>query len=200
MGQCSVELASLVGYENAGTIEYLVDKQGNFYFMEMNTRIQVEHPVTEEVYGCDLVREQIQIAAGEHLSQHVAEARPRSHAIECRINAEDPDNNFQPSPGIIDLYYAPGGRGVRIDSHVYSKYTVPPYYDSMIAKLICVGSTRYSTVRRMARALSEYLITGIKTTIPFHVKIMQDAAFLRGEFDTGFVERLVGMKHLDISK
>jgi len=200
MGQCSVELASLVGYENAGTIEYLVDEQGNFYFMEMNTRIQVEHPVTEEVYGCDLVREQIKIAAGEHLSQHVAEARPRSHAIECRINAEDPDNNFQPSPGIIDLYYAPGGRGVRIDSHVYSKYTIPPYYDSMIAKLICVGSTRYSTVRRMARALSEYLITGIKTTIPFHVKIMQDAAFLRGEFDTGFVERLVGMKHLDISK
>lgn len=200
MGQCSVKLAGSVGYENAGTIEYLVDKQGNFYFMEMNTRIQVEHPVTEEVYGCDLVREQIQIAAGEHLSQHVAEARPRSHAIECRINAEDPDNNFQPSPGVIDLYYAPGGRGVRIDSHVYSKYTIPPYYDSMIAKLICVGSTRYSTVRRMARALSEYLITGIKTTIPFHVKIMQDAAFLRGEFDTGFVERLVGMKHLGISK
>ena len=200
MGRCSVDLASSVGYENAGTIEYLVDKHGDFYFMEMNRRIQVEHPVTEEVYGCDLVREQIQIAAGEHLSQHVAEARPRSHAIECRINAEDPDNNFQPSPGIIDLYYAPGGRGVRIDSHVYSKYTIPPYYDSMIAKLICVGSTRYSTVRRMARALSEYLITGIKTTIPFHVKIMQDAAFLRGEFDTGFVERLVGMKHLDISK
>jgi len=200
MGQCSVKLAGSVGYENAGTIEYMVDKQGNFYFMEMNTRIQVEHPVTEEVYGCDLVREQIQIAAGEHLSQHVAEARPRSHAIECRINAEDPDNNFQPSPGVIDLYYAPGGRGVRIDSHVYSKYTIPPYYDSMIAKLICVGSTRYSTVRRMARALSEYLITGIKTTIPFHVKIMQDAAFLRGEFDTGFVERLVGMKHLGISK
>jgi acetyl-CoA carboxylase, biotin carboxylase subunit len=200
MGRCSVDLAGSVGYENAGTIEYLVDKNGDFYFMEMNTRIQVEHPVTEEVYGCDLVREQIQIAAGEHLSQHVAEARPRSHAIECRINAEDPDNNFQPSPGVIDLYYAPGGRGVRIDSHVYSKYTIPPYYDSMIAKLICVGSTRYSTVRRMARALSEYLITGIKTTIPFHVKIMRDAAFLRGEFDTGFVEKLVGMKHLDISK
>ena len=200
MGQCAVDLAGSVGYENAGTIEYLVDKKGDFYFMEMNTRIQVEHPVTEEAYGCDLVREQILIAAGEHLSQHVAEAVPRSHAIECRINAEDPDNNFQPSPGIIDLYYAPGGRGVRIDSHVYSKYTIPPYYDSMIAKLICVGSTRYSTVRRMARALSEYLITGIKTTIPFHVKIMQDAAFLRGEFDTGFVEKLVGMKHLDISK
>ena len=163
-------------------------------------RIQVEHPVTEEAYGCDLVREQIRIAAGEHLSRHVAEAVPRSHAIECRINAEDPDNNFQPSPGTIDLYYAPGGRGVRIDSHIYSKYAIPPYYDSLIAKLICVGSTRYSTVRRMARALSEYLITGIKTTIPFHVKIMQDAAFLRGEFDTGFVERLVGMKHLDIPK
>ena len=200
MGQCSVDLAGSVGYENAGTIEYLVDKNGDFYFMEMNTRIQVEHPVTEEVYGCDLVREQIQIAAGEHLSQHVAEAKPRSHAIECRINAEDPDNNFQPSPGTIDLYYAPGGRGVRIDSHVYSKYTIPPYYDSLIAKLICVGSTRYSTVRRMARALSEYLITGIKTTIPFHVKIMQDAAFIRGEFDTGFVEKIVGMKHLDKPK
>jgi acetyl-CoA carboxylase, biotin carboxylase subunit len=200
MGKCSVDLAGSVGYENAGTVEYLVDKTGRFYFMEMNTRIQVEHPVTEEAYGCDLVREQIRIAAGEHLSRHVAEAVPRSHAIECRINAEDPDNNFQPSPGTIDLYYAPGGRGVRIDSHIYSKYTIPPYYDSMIAKLICVGSTRYSTVRRMARALSEYLITGIKTTIPFHVKIMQDAAFLRGEFDTGFVERLVGMKHLDIPK
>jgi acetyl-CoA carboxylase biotin carboxylase subunit len=200
MGKCSVDLAGSVGYENAGTVEYLVDKTGSFYFMEMNTRIQVEHPVTEEAYGCDLVREQIRIAAGEHLSRHVAEAIPRSHAIECRINAEDPDNNFQPSPGTIDLYYAPGGRGVRIDSHIYSKYTIPPYYDSMIAKLICVGSTRYSTVRRMARALSEYLITGIKTTIPFHVKIMQDAAFLRGEFDTGFVERLVGMKHLDIPK
>ena len=200
MGRCSVDLASSVGYENAGTVEYLVDKNGDFYFMEMNTRIQVEHPVTEEAYGCDLVREQIQIAAGQHLSQHVAEAKPRSHAIECRINAEDPDNNFQPSPGTIDLYYAPGGRGVRIDSHVYSKYAIPPYYDSMIAKLICTGSTRYSTVRRMARALSEYLITGIKTTVPFHVKIMRDAAFLRGEFDTGFVEKLVGMKHLDIAK
>ena len=200
MAKCSVGLAASVGYENAGTIEYLVDKNGDFYFMEMNTRIQVEHPVTEEVYGCDLVREQIRIAAGEHLSLHVAEALPRSHAIECRINAEDPDNNFQPSPGTIDLYYAPGGRGVRVDSHVYSKYAIPPYYDSLIAKLICVGSTRYSTVRRMARALSEYLITGIKTTIPFHVKIMQDAAFVRGEFDTGFVERLVGMKHLDIPK
>ena len=200
MGECSVSLAQSVGYENAGTMEYLVDKNGDFYFMEMNTRIQVEHPVTEEVYGCDLVREQIYIAAGEHLSQRVAQARPRSHAIECRINAEDPDNNFQPSPGTIDLYYAPGGRGVRVDSHAYSKYTVPPYYDSLIAKLICTGSTRPSAVRRMARALSEYLITGIKTTIPFQAKIMQDASFLRGEFDTTFVEKIIAGKRLDRKK
>jgi acetyl-CoA carboxylase, biotin carboxylase subunit len=196
MGECSLKLAESVGYENAGTMEYLVDKDGNFYFMEMNTRIQVEHPVTEEVYGCDLVKEQILIATGEPLSEHVANAKPRSHAIECRINAEDPDRDFQPSPGMIDLYYAPGGRGVRVDSHVYSKYVVPPYYDSMIAKLICVGSTRHSAIRRMSRALSEYLITGIKTTIPFQAKIIQNADFIRGEFDTSFVEKLVGPKAL----
>jgi len=196
MGECSLKLAESVGYENAGTIEYLVDKDGNFYFMEMNTRIQVEHPVTEEVYGCDLVKEQILIAAGEPLSEHVANARPRSHAIECRINAEDPDRNFQPSPGMIDLYYAPGGRGVRVDSHVYSKYVIPSYYDSMIAKLICVGATRHSAIRRMSRALSEYLITGIKTTIPFQAKIFQNADFIRGKFDTSFLERLAGPKAL----
>ncbi len=195
MGNCSIKLAESVGYENAGTMEYLVDKHGSFYFMEMNTRIQVEHPVTEEVYGCDLVKEQILIAAGEHLSEHVANALPRSHAIECRINAEDPDNNFQPSPGMIDLYYAPGGRGVRLDSHVYANYTVPPHYDSLIAKLICVGSTRASAIRRMSRALSEYLISGIKTTIPLHIDIMRDADFLRGEFDTGFVERMTRPKN-----
>ncbi|HXQ01749.1 MAG TPA: acetyl-CoA carboxylase biotin carboxylase subunit, partial [Candidatus Udaeobacter sp.] len=124
------------------------------------------------------------------LSEHVANAQPRSHAIECRINAEDPDNNFQPSPGMIDLYYAPGGRGVRVDSHVYSKYTIPPYYDSMIAKLICVGSTRGSAIRRMSRALNEYLITGIKTTIPFQIEIMRHADFVRGDFDTSFVEKM----------
>jgi acetyl-CoA carboxylase, biotin carboxylase subunit len=194
MGECSLKLAESVGYENAGTMEYLVDRSGQFYFMEMNTRIQVEHPVTEEVYGCDLVKEQILVAAGEHLSEHVATATPRSHAIECRINAEDPDNNFQPSPGTISLYYAPGGRGVRVDSHCYASYTVPPYYDSMIAKLICVGSSRASAIRRMSRALGEYLITGIKTTVPFHAKIMRDAAFLRGDFDTGFVARFTGRK------
>jgi acetyl-CoA carboxylase biotin carboxylase subunit len=200
MGNCSVKLAAAVGYENAGTMEYLVDRDGNFYFMEMNTRIQVEHPVTEEVYGCDLVREQIRVASGEHLSEHVANARPRSHAIECRINAEDPDANFQPSPGTIDLYYAPGGRGVRIDSHVYSGYTVPPHYDSMIAKLICVSSTRTGAIRRMARALSEYLITGIKTTIPFQAKIMKNADFLRGDFDTGFIEKMIRMKQLEMKR
>jgi len=197
MGECSIELAKSVGYENAGTMEYLVDRQGNFYFMEMNTRIQVEHPVTEEVYGCDLVKEQILIAGGAHLSEHVATAKPRSHAIECRINAEDPDNNFQPSPGMIDFYYAPGGRGVRVDSHIYSKYTIPPYYDSMISKLICVGSTRESAIRRMTRALSEYLISGIKTNIPFQAKIMQNADFLRGDFDTSFVEKIMSPKQFE---
>jgi acetyl-CoA carboxylase biotin carboxylase subunit len=198
MGECSVKLAGAVGYENAGTIEYLVDQQGNFYFMEMNTRIQVEHPVTEEVYGCDIVKEQILVASGAHLSEHVVDARPRSHAIECRINAEDPDNDFRPSPGMIDLYYAPGGRGVRVDSHVYSKYTISPYYDSMIAKLICVGSTRSSAISRMARSLSEYLITGIKTTIPYQAKIMRHADFLRGDFDTSFIEKMQGPKPLEI--
>jgi acetyl-CoA carboxylase, biotin carboxylase subunit len=197
MGECSIELAKSVGYENAGTMEYLVDRQGNFYFMEMNTRIQVEHPVTEEVYGCDLVKEQILIAGGAHLSEHVATAKPRSCAIECRINAEDPDNNFQPSPGTIDFYYAPGGRGVRVDSHIYSKYTIPPHYDSMISKLICVGSTRESAIRRMTRALSEYLISGIKTNIPFQAKIMKNADFMRGDFDTSFVEKIMSPKQFE---
>jgi acetyl-CoA carboxylase biotin carboxylase subunit len=194
MGEASVKLAQAVSYENAGTMEYLVDDDGNFYFMEMNTRIQVEHPVTEEVYGCDLVKEQILIAAGNPLSEHVASAKLRSHAIECRINAEDPANNFQPSPGRIDLYYAPGGRGVRVDSHVYANYTVPPHYDSMIAKLITVSSTRHAAIRRMSRALNEYLITGIKTTIPFQIQIMQHGDFQAGKFNTSFVERMMGSK------
>jgi acetyl-CoA carboxylase, biotin carboxylase subunit len=197
MGDCSVQLAMSVGYENAGTVEYLVDRQGNFYFMEMNTRIQVEHPVTEEVYSCDLVKEQILVAAGAHLSEHVANALPRGYAIECRINAEDPANNFQPSPGTIDLYYAPGGHGIRVDSHVYSNYTVPPNYDSMIAKLICVGSSRESAIGRMRRALSEYLITGIKTTIPFQLQIMQNPDFILGDFDTSFVEKMIRPKRLE---
>ncbi len=163
MGDASIKLAESVGYYNAGTMEFLVDDDGNFYFMEMNTRIQVEHPITEEVYGCDLVKQQIQVAAGEHLSEYVVNAKPRHHAIECRINAEDPFNNFMPCPGQIDLYYAPGGRGVRIDSHAYAGYPIPPNYDSMIAKLIVSASSREACISRMNRALGEYMITGVKT-------------------------------------
>ncbi len=191
MGEASVRLAKEVGYEGAGTMEYLVDDDGNFYFMEMNTRIQVEHTVTEEVYGCDLVKEQIRIAAGLKLSDHILHAQPRAHAIECRINAEDPFNNFQPCAGVIDLYYAPGGRGVRVDSHVYSGYTIPPYYDSMIGKLITVGSSRGSAIDRMQRALSEYIIRGVKTTIPFQSSILKDADFRAGRYTTGFVEQML---------
>ena len=157
----------------------------------MNTRIQVEHTITEEVYGCDLVKEQIRIAAGEPLSEHVAHATPRLHAIECRINAEDPAKDFQPTPGRIDFYYAPGGRGVRIDSHVYTGYTVPPYYDSLIAKIITVGATRINAIERMRRALDEYYITGIKTTVPFHAAIMRNGEFRAGNYDTGFIERVM---------
>ena len=189
MGHAAIKLAKSVGYENAGTVEFLVDSDRRFYFIEMNTRIQVEHPITEEVYGCDLVKEQIRIAAGQSLSPHVARAQPRLHAIECRINAEDPANGFQASPGKIVFYYAPGGRGVRIDSHVYTGYVVPPYYDSMIAKIITVGADRTSAIDRMRRALDEYYITGIKTTVPFHAAMMRSAEFRAGNYDTGFVER-----------
>jgi acetyl-CoA carboxylase biotin carboxylase subunit len=191
MGDASIKLCESVGYQNAGTIEYLVDDDGNFYFMEMNTRIQVEHPITEEVYGCDLVKHQIQIAAGEHLSAHVINAQPRGHAIECRINAEDPEKNFQPCPGNIDLYYAPGGRGIRIDSHAYAGYPIPSNYDSMIAKVIATASNRTACINRMSRALGEYMITGIKTTIPFQQAIMQNSDFRRGAYHTGFVESLL---------
>src|SRR6266403_5914532 len=191
MGNAAVKLAKSVGYENAGTIEFLVDQDRHFYFIEMNTRIQVEHTITEEVYGCDLVKEQIRIAAGKPLSPHIAHATPRLHAIQCRINAEDPERDFQPSPGRIAFYYAPGGRGVRIDSHAYTGYVVPPYYDSMIAKLITVGATRASAIDRMRRALDEYYITGIKTTVPFHSAIMRNADFRNGTYDTGFVARVM---------
>ncbi|PAZ02244.1 MAG: acetyl-CoA carboxylase biotin carboxylase subunit [Spartobacteria bacterium AMD-G5] len=191
MGDASIKLCESVGYTNAGTIEYLVDDAGNFYFMEMNTRIQVEHPITEEVYGCDLVKQQIQVAAGEHLGKHVLEARPRGHAMECRINAEDPEKNFMPCPGNIELYYAPGGRGVRIDSHAYAGYPIPPNYDSMIAKVIATASSRSACISRMSRALSEYMITGIKTTIPFQQAIMQNSSFREGKYHTGFVEQLL---------
>ncbi|MBU3664658.1 MAG: acetyl-CoA carboxylase biotin carboxylase subunit [Chthoniobacterales bacterium] len=194
MGDASLRLVEAVGYENAGTIEYLVDDEGNFYFMEMNTRIQVEHPITEEVYGVDLVKQQLQIASGDPLSHHVLHATPRHHSIECRINAEDPENNFMPSPGTIELYYAPGGRGVRIDSHAYAGYPIPPNYDSMIAKLIVHASTRDQAISRMERALGEYMITGIKTTIPFQQEIMRHKDFIAGKYDTGFVEKMLAQR------
>jgi acetyl-CoA carboxylase biotin carboxylase subunit len=197
MGDASVKLIKAIGYENAGTIEYLVDAAGeNFYFMEMNTRIQVEHPVTEEVMGCELIKEQIRIAAGMPLSEHVLNATPRGHAIECRINAEDPYNNFTPSPGKIDLWYAPGGKGVRVDTHVYSGYTVPPYYDSMIAKLIVTAATREIAIARMKRALSEFMIRGIKTTIPFQLEILNHPDFVSGHYDIGWVGRFLEEKEL----
>jgi acetyl-CoA carboxylase biotin carboxylase subunit len=190
MADASVALIKNIGYENAGTIEYLVDDKGeNFYFMEMNTRIQVEHPVTEEVMGCELIKEQIRIASGEPLSTHVLEASPRGHSIECRINAEDPFNNFCPSPGKIEMWYAPGGKGVRVDTHVYSGYSVPPNYDSMIAKLIVTGANREIAIARMKRALGEFMIRGIKTTIPFQQEIIAHPDFAAGTYDIGWVAR-----------
>ncbi len=191
MGDDCVRLAKEVGYVGAGTIECLMNDTGDYYFMEMNTRIQVEHCITEEAYGVDLVKEQIKVASGEKLSHWMHNATPKYHAIECRINAEDPFNNFQPSPGKIDLYYAPGGRGVRIDSHAYTGYTVPPYYDSMIAKVIAIGTTRENAIFRMRRALGEYIIRGVKTTIPFQQRIMHDPDFVRGKYHTGFVAKML---------
>lgn len=195
MAKASVDLVKNIGYINAGTIEYLVNEDAtDFYFMEMNTRIQVEHPVTEEVMGCELIKEQIRIAAGEPLSDHVKNAEPRGWSIECRINAEDPYNNFAPSPGKIDLWYAPGGKGVRVDTHVYSGYSVPPYYDSMIAKLICTGATREIAIARMNRALKEFMIRGIKTTIPFQLEIINHPDFLSGKYDIAWVGKFLEEK------
>jgi acetyl-CoA carboxylase biotin carboxylase subunit len=199
MGNAAVKLAKSVDYENAGTIEFLVDQDRHFYFIEMNTRIQVEHTITEEVYGCDLVKEQIRIAAGQPLSPHIAHAIPRLHAIQCRINAEDPEKGFQPSPGRIAFYYAPGGRGVRIDSHVYTGYTVPPHYDSLISKIITVGATRINAIDRMRRALGEYYVTGIKTTVPFLAAIMRNGEFRDGNYDTGFIERVMSSGKLEFT-
>jgi len=197
MGDAAVKAAKAVGYENAGTVEFLVDDKGDFYFIEMNTRIQVEHPVTEEVTGIDLIKEMIRIAAGEKLSFKQEDITFDMHAIECRINAEDPRRNFAPSPGVIDLYYSPGGHGVRVDSHVYGGYTIPPYYDSMIGKLITYGKDRQTAIDRMYRALSEYLIRGIKTTIPFSKAIMQDPVFRSGKATTKFVEEFVARTNID---
>lgn len=188
MAKASINLVKAIDYLNAGTIEYLVDDNGeDFYFMEMNTRIQVEHPITEEVMGCELIKEQIRVAFGLELSEHVLKAEPRGHSIECRINAEDPFNNFAPSPGKINLWYAPGGKGVRVDTHVYSQYSVPPYYDSMIAKLICSGATRDIAIARMNRALKEFMVKGINTTIPFQIEIINHPDFKAGKYDIGWV-------------
>jgi acetyl-CoA carboxylase biotin carboxylase subunit len=186
MGDAAIKAASAINYESVGTIEFLVDKHRNFYFMEMNTRIQVEHGVTEEVINYDLIKEQIKIAAGVPISGRNYE--PEMHAIECRINAEDPYNDFRPSPGRITVLHTPGGHGVRIDSHIYAGYTIPPYYDSMIAKVIAVAQTREEAINTMERALSEYVIEGVKTTIPFHMQLMRDENFRKGNFTTKFIE------------
>jgi acetyl-CoA carboxylase, biotin carboxylase subunit len=186
MGQAAIKAALAVSYEGVGTVEFLVDKHKNFYFMEMNTRIQVEHPITEEVINYDLIREQILVAAGVPISGK--NYYPQLHAIECRINAEDPANNFRPSPGKITNLHIPGGHGVRVDSHVYAGYTIPPNYDSMIAKLITVAQTRDEAINKMYRALSEFVIEGVKTTIPFHLKLMQNQKFIEGDYTTKFME------------
>ncbi len=186
MGDAAKKAAAAINYESVGTIEFLVDKHRNFYFMEMNTRIQVEHCVTEEVINHDLIKEQIKIAMGEKISG--MDYEPQGHAIECRINAEDPYNDFRPSPGRITVLHQPGGHGVRVDSHVYAGYVIPPYYDSMIGKLITIARTRQEAIDTMYRALSEYVIEGVKTTIPFHLQLMQNEKFREGDFNTKFLE------------
>jgi len=186
MGEAAIKGAKAIGYEGAGTVEFLVDKHGNFYFMEMNTRIQVEHPITEEVTDFDLIKEQIKVAAGERVSGK--NYTPKLCAMECRINAEDPGAGFRPSPGKITNLHFPGGHGIRIDSHVYSGYTIPPNYDSMIAKVIVSGQSREEVITRMKRALQEFVIEGIKTTIPFHIRLMDDPGFKSGKFSTKYLE------------
>ena len=191
MGKAAVRIAELANYTNAGTVEFLVDDQGNYFFLEVNKRIQVEHPITEEVTGIDLLRYQLMIAMGEPLRHKQNDIKFEGHAIECRINAEDPFDDFRPSPGRIEMYYQPGGHGVRVDTHAYAGYTIPPNYDSMIGKLITYGKDRREAMDRMSRALSEYMITGIKTTISFQQAILQDPNFRRGVYSTSFVEQLL---------
>jgi acetyl-CoA carboxylase biotin carboxylase subunit len=186
MGEAAVKATEFIKYEGAGTIEFLVDKHKNFYFMEMNTRIQVEHPITEQVIDYDLICEQIKVAAGEKISGK--NYFPKLHSIECRINAEDPYNDFRPSPGVITTMHFPGGHGVRLDTHVYSGYVIPPHYDSMIAKLITTAQTRKEAISKMKRALEEFIIEGVKTTIPFHLKLMNDPAYVAGDYTTKFME------------
>ena len=186
MGEAAIKATKAVNYEGVGTVEFLVDKNRDFYFMEMNTRIQVEHTITEEVINYDLIKEQIKLAAGQKMSGE--NYYPKMHAIQCRINAEDPQADFRPSPGTITSYHSPGGHGVRVDTHVYAGYSIPPNYDSMISKLIVVAQTREEAILKMKRALGEYIIEGVKTTIPFHQKLMEDPKFNEGDFTTDFME------------
>ncbi|MGA2542728.1 MAG: acetyl-CoA carboxylase biotin carboxylase subunit [Verrucomicrobiota bacterium] len=192
MGKAAVRIAEVAHYTNAGTVEFLVDEEGRYYFLEVNKRIQVEHPITEEVTGLDLVKMQIAIAMGEPLRVKQGDVHFKGHAIECRINAEDPFDDFRPCPGRVAMYYAPGGRGARVDSHVYAGYSIPPNYDSMIGKLIAHGRDRREAMDIMSRALSEYMITGITTTIAFEQAILQDPNFRRGTYSTNFLEQLLG--------
>ncbi|WP_309386554.1 acetyl-CoA carboxylase biotin carboxylase subunit [Cerasicoccus frondis] len=198
MGAAAVRIAQECDYQNAGTVEFLVDKNGDFYFIEMNARIQVEHGVTEEVTGLDLVKRQIRIAGGEKLELEQKDIKILRHCIECRINAEDPTRNFAPCPGEVKFYYTPGGHGVRIDSHVYQGYHVPPYYDSMVAKLMVYGRTREIAMDRMYRALNEYMIRGIKTTIPFCAAVMKDPVFRSGDVTTKYIEEFLSRTPRDV--
>ena len=191
MGKAAVRLAEVAKYTSAGTVEFIVDDHGDYYFLEVNKRVQVEHPITEEVTGIDIVKLQLLIAMGEPLRISERDVQFKGHAIECRINAEDPFDDFRPSPGRIEMYYAPGGRGVRVDSHAYAGYTIPPFYDSLLGKLITYGKDRREAMDKMTRALGEYMVTGIKTTIPFQLAILQDPNFRRGVYSTNFIEQLL---------
>jgi acetyl-CoA carboxylase biotin carboxylase subunit len=189
MGEAAIKGAQSIQYEGAGTIEFLVDKHKNFYFMEMNTRIQVEHPVTEMTYDVDLIKQQILVAAGEKVD--TLPQKPKGHSIEFRINAEDPEHNFRPSPGVIQSLHVPGGFGVRLDSHIYQSYVIPPYYDSLLAKLIVWGTDRNHAISRAKRALEEFVVEGVKTTVRFHRKVLEDPRFLSGKFDTSFLDNFI---------
>jgi len=191
MGRTAVNGAASINYLGAGTMEFLVDKEKNFYFMEMNTRIQVEHPISEETADCDLLKEQIRIAAGEKLGYRQEDIVLNWHSIECRINAEDPDNDFRPAPGKITSFHVPGGRGIRVDTAAYSQYIIPPYYDSMIAKLIVRARNRENAIKKMRYALDEFIVEGVATTIGYHQKILDNPDFQSGEYDTGFVEKMM---------
>jgi acetyl-CoA carboxylase, biotin carboxylase subunit len=198
MGKAAIKIAEAANYTNAGTVEFIVDNLGRYYFLEMNKRIQVEHPITEEVTGIDLVRYQIMLAMGEPLRHSQSDVQFKGHAIECRINAEDPFDDFRPSPGRIEMYYQPGGRGVRVDTHAYAGYTIPSAYDSMIGKLITYGRDRREAMDKMSRALGEYMITGIKTTISFQQAILQDPNFRRGVYSTAFIDQLLSGARRDL--